>query len=205
MIRLLVVDDHPIVREGLVSVLSDEPDFEVAGSASSADQAVIQTASSRPDVVLLDLEMPGTDGVSAIPQIHRAHADARILVFTAYASDDRVFGSIRAGAAGYLLKGATSTEIAHAIRVVSAGESYIEPRIASRLLTEASTPQRFVLSDRERSVLRLVAAGMPNKQIARQLSISERTVKFHVTSILNKLNADNRAQAVSLAHERGLL
>ena len=205
MIRLLVVDDHPIVREGLVSVLSDEPDFEVAGSASSADQAVIQTASSRPDVVLLDLEMPGTDGVSAIPQIHRAHADARILVFTAYASDDRVFGSIRAGAAGYLLKGATSTEIAHAIRVVSAGESYIEPRIASRLLTEASTPQRFVLSDRERSVLRLVAAGMPNKQIARHLSISERTVKFHVTSILNKLNADNRAQAVSLAHERGLL
>jgi len=205
MIRLLVVDDHPIVREGLVSVLSDEPDFEVAGSASSADQAVIQTASSRPDVVLLDLEMPGTDGVSAIPQIHRAHADARILVFTAYASDDRVFGSIRAGAAGYLLKGATSTEIAHAIRVVSAGESYIEPRIASRLLTEASTPQRFVLSERERSVLRLVAAGMPNKQIARQLSISERTVKFHVTSILNKLNADNRAQAVSLAHERGLL
>jgi DNA-binding NarL/FixJ family response regulator len=205
VIRLLVVDDHPIVREGLVSVLCDEPDFDVVGSASSADEAVIQTGSSHPDVVLLDLEMPGTDGVTAIPQIHQAHTDAKILVFTAYASDDRVFGSIRAGAAGYLLKGAASAEIAQAIRIVSTGESYIEPRIASRLLTEASTPQRFVLSDRERSVLRLVAAGMPNKQIARQLSISERTVKFHVTSILNKLNADNRAQAVSLAHERGLL
>jgi DNA-binding NarL/FixJ family response regulator len=205
MIRVLVVDDHPIVREGLVSVLCDEPDFDVVGSASSADEGVIQTGSSRPDVVLLDLEMPGTDGVTAIPQIHQAHTDAKILVFTAYASDDRVFGSIRAGAAGYLLKGAASAEIAQAIRIVSTGESYIEPRIASRLLTEASTPQRFVLSDRERSVLRLVAAGMPNKQIARQLSISERTVKFHVTSILNKLNADNRAQAVSLAHERGLL
>jgi DNA-binding NarL/FixJ family response regulator len=205
MIRLLVVDDHPVVREGLVSVLSDEQDFEVAGSASSAEEAVVQTSASRPDVVLLDLEMPGTDGVSAIPQLHAAHADCKILVFTAYASDDRVFGAIRAGAAGYLLKGASSAEIARAIRVVAGGESYIEPRIAARLLTEAAAPQRFVLTDRERSVLRLVAAGMPNKQIARQLSISERTVKFHVTSILNKLNADNRAQAVSLAHERGLL
>jgi DNA-binding NarL/FixJ family response regulator len=205
MIRLLVVDDHPVVREGLVSVLSDEEDFQVVGSASSAGDAIIQASASQPDVVLLDLEMPGTDGVTAIPQIHSSRPECKILVFTAYASDDRVFGAIRAGAAGYLLKGASSAEIANAIRAIASGESYIEPRIAARLLTEAATPQRFVLTDRERSVLRLVAAGMPNKQIARQLSISERTVKFHVTSILNKLNADNRAQAVSLAHERGLL
>lgn len=205
MIRLLVVDDHPIVRQGLVTVLSDEPDFEVVGSSASADEAVQMAREERPDVVLLDLELPGTDGVTAIPLLHAADESIRILVFTAYASDERVFGAMGAGAAGYLLKGASTAEIAQAIRVVHGGESYIEPRIAARLLAEARTPQRFLLSERERAVLRLVAAGMANKQIARQLTISERTVKFHVTSILHKLDADNRAQAAALAIERGLL
>jgi DNA-binding NarL/FixJ family response regulator len=205
VIRLLVVDDHPIVRQGLVTVLGDEPDFEVVGSAASADEAIHMTAREQPDVVLLDLEMPGTDGVVAIPLLHEAYSAVRILVFTAYATDERVFGAIQAGAAGYLLKGASTAEIAQAIRIIQGGESYVEPRIAARLLTEARAPQRFVLSQRERAVLRLVAAGMANKQIARQLTISERTVKFHVTSILHKLDADNRAQAAALAIERGLL
>lgn len=205
MIRILVVDDHPIVRQGLVTVLDDEPDFDVVGSTASADTAIDAARRLGPDIVLLDLELPGTDGVAAIPQILSAHAGARIVVFTAYATDERVFGAINAGAAGYLLKGSATTEIAQAIRIVHGGESYVEPRIAARLLTEAHSPQRFTLSERERGVLRLVAAGLPNKQIARQLGISERTVKFHVTSVLNKLGADNRAQAVALALERGML
>lgn len=205
MTRILVVDDHPIVRQGLATVLDDEPDFEVVSSAGSADDAIAEIPRIRPDVVLLDLEMPGTDGVDAIPQILAARPGVRILVFTAYATDERVFGAIRAGAAGYMLKGAATAEIAQAIRIVHGGDSYVEPRIAARLLAEAHAPQRFTLTERERAVLRLVAAGLPNKQIARQLGISERTVKFHMTSTLRKLGADNRAQAVALAVERGML
>jgi DNA-binding NarL/FixJ family response regulator len=205
VIRLLLVDDHPIVRQGLAAVLEDEPDFELAGSAGSGEEALALLEQAQPDVVLLDLEMPGMDGVALIPQLHARRPAARVLVFTAYATDERVFGAIRAGAAGYLLKGAASSEVAQAIRIIHGGESYVEPRIAARLLTDAATPQRFLLTERERAVLRLVAAGMANKQIARQLGISERTVKFHVTSILTKLNADNRAQAVALAVEKGLL
>jgi DNA-binding NarL/FixJ family response regulator len=205
MIRLMVVDDHPVVRQGLVTVLDDEPDFTVTAAAGSGEEALATIDEARPDVVLLDLEMPGMDGAALLSALRQARPDLRMLVFTAYATDERVFGAIRAGAAGYLLKGAPTAELAQAIRIVHGGESYMEPRIAARLLTDAATPQRFVLTERERSVLRLVAAGMANKQIARQLSISERTVKFHVTSILNKLDAENRARAVALAIERGLL
>jgi DNA-binding NarL/FixJ family response regulator len=205
MIRIAVVDDHPIVRQGLASVLDDEPDFDVIGSAPSAEEAVTRIPDWTPDVVLLDLELPGMSGIEAVPRILAGHPAARILVFTAYATDDRVLGALRAGAAGYLLKGATTAEIAGAIRIVHGGESYVEPRIAARLLTEAQAPQRFVLSQRERAVLRLVATGLPNKQIARELNITERTVKFHMHSIFNKLNADNRAQAVALAVEQNLL
>ena len=206
-IRVLVVDDHPIVREGLVSVLEDQPDFQVIGSAGSAEEALGLVERLQPDVVLLDLELPGLDGVAAIPQLVTASPDTRVLVFTAYDTDERVFGALQAGARGYLLKGAMTAEIARAIRVVHDGGSHLEPRIAARLVAEVKAPRHStgLLSQRERAVLPLVAAGLSNKQIAQTLSISERTVKFHITSIFHKLGAENRAQAVALAVQRGLL
>jgi DNA-binding NarL/FixJ family response regulator len=207
MISIVVVDDHPVVREGLVALLEDEPDFAVAGSAGSAETALQLVEQLHPDVMLLDLEMPELDGVTAIPQVLQASPVTGILIFSAYDTDERVFRAIRAGARGYLLKGAAGAEIARAVRAVSAGESYLEPRIAAKLVAEVSAPHRFagLLTERQHAVLRLVAAGLSNKQIARSLSITERTVKFHVTSILTKLEADNRAQAVAVAVQRGLL
>jgi DNA-binding NarL/FixJ family response regulator len=207
VIRVIVVDDHPIVRQGLVSVLGDEDDLQVVGEASSGREAVALTARLQPDVVLLDLEMPDLDGVEAIPQLLAAKPGLGILVFTAYDTDERVLGAVRAGARGYLLKGASADEIARGIRTVHSGGSYLEPRVASKLLAEVTSPRARArgLSEREREVLRLVAEGLPTKQIALSLSISERTVKFHVNSIFHKLGADNRAQAVALAAQRGLL
>ncbi len=205
MIRVMVVDDHPIVRQGLVAVLGDEPDFEVTASAGSAEAALALIDHTQVDVILLDLELPGMDGVAAIPYLLEALPSGKVVVFTAYATDQRVFGAIRAGAKGYLLKGASTIEIARAIRVANAGESYLEPRIADMLLQEVRAPRHTSLSQRELGVLRLITAGLSNKQIARSLSITERTVKFHVTSILKKLDADNRARAVAIALERALL
>jgi DNA-binding NarL/FixJ family response regulator len=174
VIRVLVVDDHPIVREGLVSVLQDDPRLEVVGASGSAEEALALAARQRPDVVLLDLELPGMDGVTAIPRILEASPTSRVLVFTAYDADERVFGAIRAGARGYLLKGASAAELGRGIRAVHAGESALEPRVAAKLVAEVRAPRRAagVLSEREQSVLRLVAAGLATKQIARQLSTS---------------------------------
>ena len=206
MIRVLVVDDHPIVREGLVAILEDERDFQVAGAAGSAEEALALAPRERPDVILLDLELPGMNGVDAIPRLAAAVPDARVIVLTAYDTDERVLGAVRAGARGYLLKGAPADEIARAIRAVHAGGSYLEARVAARVLTQVRSPRRAIgLSARERMVLRLVADGLPTKQIARQLGITERTVKFHVSSIMNKLGAGTRAQAVAEAARRGLL
>ena len=207
MIRVLIADDHPIVRQGLVSVLEVEPDLEVVGTAATGREAVRMVSRLQPDVLLLDLEMPELDGIEAIPQLLAAKASLGILVFTAYDTDDRVLGAIRAGARGYLLKGASGDEIARGIRAISSGGSYLEPRVASTVMAEVTSPRRASggLTQRERQVLRLVADGLPTKQIARELSISERTVKFHVTSIMRKLDADNRAQAVAQAAQRGLL
>jgi DNA-binding NarL/FixJ family response regulator len=207
MIRVLVVDDHPIVREGLVSVLEDEDDFTVVGTAGSAEDALALARRERPDVVLLDLELPGIDGVQAIPRLLATEPPPRVLVFTAYDLEERVLGALRAGAAGYLLKGAPADEIARGVRAVHAGESYLAPRVAARLVSHVGAPRggRPLLSAREREVLRLVADGQSNKQIARALGIAERTAKFHVTSLFQKLGADNRAQVVALAAQRGLL
>jgi DNA-binding NarL/FixJ family response regulator len=207
MIDLVVVDDHPVVREGLVALLEDEPDFKVGGSAGSAEVAVALTRRLQPAVIMLDLELPGMDGVAAIPELLDASPASAILIFSAYDTDERVFGAIRAGAKGYLLKGASGAEIAQAVRALNAGESYLEPRIAAKLVAEVRAPYRFagLLTERQHAVLRLVAAGLSNKQIARSLSISERTVKFHLTAIFGKLEAENRAQAVANALQRGLL
>lgn len=206
MIRILVIDDHPVVREGLVASLEDDPEFQVVGAAGSAEEALPLTGAQRPDVILLDLELPAMDGLQAIPALTAAHPDARILILTVYDTDERVLGAIRSGAKGYLLKGASLEEIARAIRAVHAGDSYLEPRVAAKVLAEVSSPRRStVLSRREREVLKMVADGLSNKQIAHALKITERTAKFHITSILNKLGADNRAQAVAIAAQRGLL
>jgi DNA-binding NarL/FixJ family response regulator len=206
VIRIVLVDDHPIVRQGLTASLEDEADLEVVGAAASAEAALDMVAARRPEVVLLDLELPGIGGVEAIPRLAEASPGSSILVFTAYQTDEQVLGAIRAGAKGYLLKGATSAEIVAAIRTVAAGGSALEPGVAARLVAAVRAPrQASPLTARERDVLRLVADGLPGKQIARALGISERTVKFHTASVLRKLGADNRAQAVALAAERGLL
>jgi two-component system, NarL family, response regulator LiaR len=206
VIRILVIDDHPVVREGLVASLEDDPEFQVVGAAGSLDEALPQVTARRPDVILLDLELPRVDGLSAIPILGAAHTDARILILTAYDTDERVLGAIRGGAKGYLLKGAPLSEIARAIRAVHAGETYLEPRIASKIVAELGPGRKTgALSRREREVLRLVAGGQSNKQIAQALGITERTVKFHVASVMNKLGAENRAQAVALAGRRGLI
>jgi DNA-binding NarL/FixJ family response regulator len=203
----MVADDHPIVRQGLVGVLEDEVDLEVVGAFGSAREAIGHVQRVQPDVVLLDLEMPELDGVEAIPLLLREKGSLAILVFTAYDTEERVLGALRAGAKGYLLKGASSDEIARAVRQVHGGGSYLEPRVASRVIAQVQTPRRTStsLSEREREVLRLVAEGQPTKQVARSLGITERTVKFHVNSIFHKLGAESRAQAVALAAQRGLL
>lgn len=207
MIRLLVVDDHPIVRDGLVAVLQDQPDLQVVGAAGTAEEAVALTGSLRPDVVLLDLEMPGIGGVAAIPQVIESSPGTRVMVFTAYDADDQVFGAIRAGAAGYLLKGAGVAEIAQAVRTIHEGGSYLESHVAARVLAAVGSRRRDPtrLSAREREVLQLLAQGLATKQIARSLGIAERTVKYHVASIFSKLGATSRAQAVALAARQNLL
>ena len=205
MIRLVVVDDHPIVRQGLANALEDEADFQILGLAGSAEEALPLIARVQPDVVLLDLELPGLDGVAAIPRLVDAAPATRVLVFTAYDTDERVLGAIRAGAKGYLLKGAAVAEIARAVRVVASGGSALEPRVGAKLIDAVRAPGAASLTEREREVLRLIAQGLPSKQIARTLNISERTVKFHSSALLRKLGAENRAEAVARAAQRGLL
>ncbi len=206
MIRLLIVDDHPVVREGLAAVLEQQGEFVIVGQVSSAEAAIERATLVNPDVVLLDLELPGMSGVEAIPHLLRAAPGAKVIVFTAYDTDERVFGAIQAGARGYLLKGAPASEIVSAITAVHGGQSALDPRVASKVLARVATPRATAgLTGREQEVLRLVSDGRSNKQIAKALAITERTVKYHVASIFNKLGADNRAQAVAVAARRGLV
>ena len=194
-LRIIVVDDHPVVREGLVAALARREDFTIAAAFGSAEELLASRAAA--DVILLDLELPGMSGIDVLPKL-----TVPALVLTAYSTDEQIDAVLRAGARGYLLKGAALEEIERAIRAVARGETYLDSRVASRLGALSAAPR---LSARERDVLRLVVAGKANKEIASELRVAERTVKFHVTSIFNKLGAENRAQAVTIAHERGLV
>lgn len=207
-IRILIADDHPIVREGLSAVLQTQPDFEIVGVAADGQRAVDLTLETRPDVLLLDLEMPGIDGVAALEQIRAWFPAVRAIVFTAFDTDERILGAVRAGAQGYLLKGAPRDELFQAIRVVHGGGSLIQPVVAARLLRRVGAPTPAPaepLTERELEVLRALAKGRQNKEIARDLQISERTVKFHVSAILAKLGAGNRTEAVTRAAQLGLV
>jgi DNA-binding NarL/FixJ family response regulator len=207
MIRVFVVDDHPIVLDGIAAVLRAEPDIRMIGSAEDTAHAVQQIALNRPDLVMLDLRLPGEEGVSGVKRIKSAQPAVKIIVFTAYDVDEYVFAAIQAGAGGYVLKGSPAEELVRAIRQVYRGDSYLSPTIGAKLARRVGRAHRDsgLLTARELAVLRLVAAGQSNRQIAEALGITERTVKFHVTAIFNKLGADNRAQAVALAGRRGLL
>ena len=207
MIRVLIIDDHPIVHDGVTAILAAEPDIIVVGSAASIAQALARMKTEMPDVVLLDVQLPGEDGVEGIGRILSTHSRVRIVMFTAHDADEYVFAAIKAGATGYVLKGSPAQELVRAIRQVHAGDSYLSPAIGATLARQVAHPRRGggLLTARELAVLRLVAAGQSNQQVAESLGITERTVKFHVTAIFNKLGADNRAQAVALAGRRGLL
>ena len=209
-IHLLIVDDHPVVRDGLRAMLSTQPDFQVVGEAVNGAEAVRLAAHLKPDVILLDLEMPDLDGVSVLTQIRASDPQARVIIVTAYDTDERIVQSVVAGAQGYLLKGAPREEIFHAIRVVHTGGSLLQPIVASKLMQhmsqQASQPaDGDGLTPRELEVLCLLAQGKSNKQIAAELVITERTTKFHVSSILSKLAASNRTEAVKIAVQRGLV
>jgi DNA-binding NarL/FixJ family response regulator len=206
-IRILVADDHPMLREGLVAVLSTQPDFDIVGEAADGAEVVRLAEALRPDVILLDLEMPDVDGVAALEGLRDAVSAARAIVFTAYDTDERILRSLRAGARGYLLKGASRQEIFDAVRTVHAGGSLLEPGVTTRLLDHVREggEQSEPLTPRELEVLALISEGLQNSEIAGRLFVTERTVKFHVSSILAKLGADNRTEAVALAARRGLI
>ncbi|MFT4218936.1 MAG: response regulator transcription factor [Microbacterium sp.] len=207
MIRLLIVDDHPIVRAGLAGLLSDDPGLEVVGEASDGAAAVRLAAATCPDVVLMDLRMPGVDGVAATARI-LAEVDPppRVLILTTYESDDQILAAIEAGASGYLLKAAPQAEIVAGVRSVAAGQSALSPQVAVRLVERMRRPEpESPLTARELDVLRLVATGHSNKQIAAALGIGESTVKTHLLKSFDKLGVADRAHAVALAMERGLL
>jgi len=208
-IRILIADDHAIVREGLRALIGTKPDMELVGEAADGVEAVLKARSLRPDVILLDLVMPRKDGIEAIGEIKRENPKARILVLTSFAEDEKVFPAIQSGALGYLLKDSSPQELLQAIREVYRGESSLHPAIARKLIRELNRPSDLPtteepLTEREGEVLILVARGLSNQEIAERLVVSERTVRTHVSNILGKLHLANRTQAALYAVREGL-
>jgi two-component system, NarL family, response regulator LiaR len=208
-IRVLVVDDQTVVREGLVAILSYNPEIEVVGQAEDGLQALVMVKEKKPDVILLDLVMPREDGLAAIPKIKDAMPEARILVVTSFAENDRVFQAIKAGALGYVLKDATRDQLFQAIRDVAQGQAFLHPSIAMKVIQEINHPKEILytanpLTPRELETLRLIARGLSNQEIASTLFVHERTVAKYVSSILDKLHLANRTQAALYAVREGL-
>jgi DNA-binding NarL/FixJ family response regulator len=204
MIRIVLADDHPVVRAGLAAILGTQPDFAVVGEANDGAALLALAVTLHPDVVIVDLAMPGVDGAAAIRELATIAPATRALVLTAFDSDERIFAAIEAGARGYLLKGAPRAEIFQAVRLVAAGGSLLQPPVAARLVARvvAAPPP---LSARVRTVLKLAAQGHANKAIAAQLGITERTVKYHLSTAMAHLGAANRTEAVALAARHGLI
>ncbi|WP_020575011.1 response regulator [Actinopolymorpha alba] len=204
-IGLLIVDDHPVVRDGLRGMFAGDPRFEVLGEAADGAEAVSRALVLLPDVVLMDLRMPGVDGVTAIRQLAERKVPARVLVLTTYDTDTDVLAAIEAGATGYLLKDAPREELFRAVTAAARGESVLSPAVATRLLGQVRQPAKEPLSQRELEVLTLISQGSTNREAAARLFISEATVKTHVLHIYAKLGVNDRAAAVATAFERGLL
>ena len=208
-IRVLIVDDHGIVRKGIRALLAEIRDIEVVGEAGDGQEAIAQTEALKPDVILMDLVMPGVDGIQATRQITNREPCPRVLVLTSFASDDKVFPAIKAGALGYLLKDSEPSDLVDAIRQVYRGEPSLQPSIAQKVLQELKAPAAFQptpdpLTDREMEVLRLVAKGLTNPAIAQRLIVTEATVRTHVSNILGKLHLANRVQATLYALQEGI-
>lgn len=202
LIRIMTVDDHPLLRKGIAALVNGEPDLKLVAEASNGSEAIDAFRSHRPDVTLMDLQMPEMDGIEAIDRIRREFSEARIIVLTTYSGDTQVLRALRAGARGYILKGHVHKELLDAIRAVHAGQKRIPPEIAAELADHATDD---ALTEREIDVLKLVAAGNANKQIADQLAIGEATVKSHVSNILSKLGANDRSHAVTIGLKRGII
>ena len=208
-ISILVADDHPVLRFGIAHLLESEADIDVIGTAGSCEEACRIAAERHPDIVLLDLEMDDTEGAEA-PRKLRSHDDCRIIVFTAHTDEPRILEVIRIGINGYLTKSATRSRLCEAIRIVAGGGMYLDPVVAPKITMllaghRQHAPPPETLTERERAVLKCIAAGRRNKQIARELFISERTVKFHASSVFAKLGASNRTEAVKIAVANDLI
>jgi two-component system, NarL family, response regulator LiaR len=208
-VRVLIVDDHAIVRRGIRALLSEAGGFEVVGEADNGQAAVLRAQETEPDVILMDLLMPGMDGIEATRQISSRQPRARILVLTSFSADNKVFPAIKAGAAGYLLKDTSPDELVRAIRQVHRGEPSLHPSIARKLLQEIARPGEAppapeALTDREMTVLRRIAEGLSNQEIADRIAVSEATVRAHVSHILGKLHLASRTQAALYAVREGL-
>ena len=201
-IRILTVDDHALLREGIAALVEDEPDMKLVAEATTGKEAIEKFRLHQPDVTLMDLQMPNLNGVEAINQIRSECPNARIIVLTTYTGGAQVLGALKAGARGYLLKGHVHRDLLETIRAVHAGQKRIPPEIAAAVANHISDDD---LTEREIQILRLIAAGNANKQIADQLSIAEATVKSHVVNLLSKLGANDRAHAVTIGLRRGII
>lgn len=205
VVRVLLVDDHPVVRAGVAGMLSVEPDIEIVGEAADGAEGVALARALRPDVVLMDLRMPGTDGVTATAAISAELPHTHVVVLTTYDTDGDIVRAVEAGATGYLLKDAPRADLAAAVRAAGRGETVLAPPVAAKLMRHLRDPSPDALTAREQDVLTLVADGLTNAEIGKRLFISEATVKTHLLRVFAKLDVDDRTRAVLVAYERGLL